>query len=560
MFCGNCGAENANGAKFCKECGQPLVSAGASAGNRTAPPPVNQNAGAAKPAGNLKSIPQNVLIGAAAVVVLLILVIVLVNKSGSTINLDKYVTIETNGYDGYGTATVSIDWDAIEIKYGSKISFNSQASKELGGLLTYTSPVEIMRESVRVTLDPSSGLSNGDEIAYTWDVDEELSTYVKCKLKYKDGTHKVSGLTEIGTFDAFADLEIFYDGIAPEGTAEINYNGSEMSSWDFSCDKTNGLSNGDVITVSINEDSVESCAENLGMVPAELTKEYTVEGLTSYLSKIDEIDGDALESMQSQASDVYYAHVAQNWGDGEDLQSFSYLGDYLLTIKNGDSYWGNNNTLFLVYKAQVRNSYANDGDTYNKVNDIYWYISYSNLMVNSDGSVAVDVSSYNTPNDRFTIDSGVSTGWFGTQTWYYYGYQTLDELYKTVVTSNIDSYNHEDNVSESGASATVSEVSEEKDTEVETDSGYVFPDSDKKLLTQADLSGLNAEECKIARNEIYARHGRKFKDAELQAYFDALDWYEGTIDPDDFDESLLNDIEIANKNLIVAYEEDKGYR
>jgi hypothetical protein len=333
-----------------------------------------------------------------------------------------------------------------------------------------------------------------------------------------------------------------------------------MDSWDFSCDKTNGLSNGDVIIVSINEDSVESYAENLGMVPAELTKEYTVEGLTSYLSKIDEIDNDALESMQSQASDVYYAHVAQNWNEGEELQSFSYLGEYLLTIKNGDSYWGNNNILYLVYKAQVRDSYSNDGDSYNKVNDIYWYISYSDLKVDGDGSVVVDLSSYNTPYDSFTVDSGVSTGWFSTKSWYYYGYQTLDELYKTVVTSNIDSYNHEDNVSESGASATVSEVSDEEDTEVETNNGYVFQDSDKKLLTQADLSGLSAQECKIARNEIYARHGRKFKDAELQAYFDALDWYEGTIDPDDFDESLLNDIEIANKNLIVAYEEDKGYR
>jgi hypothetical protein len=295
------------------------------------------------------------------------------------------------------------------------------------------------------------------------------------------------------------------------------------------------------------------------MVPAELEKEYTVEGLTAYLSKIDEIDSSAFESMQSQASDVFYAHVAQTWDEGEDLQSFSYLGEYLLTIKNSDSYWGDNNILFLVYKAQVRDSYSNNGDSYNKVNDIYWYISYYDLMVDSDGSVAVDVSYYNTPNDRFTIDSGVSSGWFGTKSWYYYGYQTLDELYKTVVTSNIDFYNHEDNVNESGASVAVSEASEEEDT-VETSNGYVFADSDKKLLTQADLSGLNAEECKIARNEIYARHGRKFKDTELQAYFNSLDWYEGTIDPDDFDESLLNDIEIANKNLIVAYEEDKGYR
>lgn len=74
------------------------------------------------------------------------------------------------------------------------------------------------------------------------------------------------------------------------------------------------------------------------------------------------------------------------------------------------------------------------------------------------------------------------------------------------------------------------------------------------------MEGMSAEECKLARNEIYARHGRKFNDEELQAYFDACDWYEGTIEPDDFQESILSETEIANKDVIVEYEKEKGYR
>lgn len=153
------------------------------------------------------------------------------------------------------------------------------------------------------------------------------------------------------------------------------------------------------------------------------------------------------------------------------------------------------------------------------------------------------------------VDSGIKSGWWSTKTWYYYGYESLENLYKAVVTSNMDLYNHEDNMDESVAPESIPEdVSETGET------GYVFPNSSSELLSRSDLEGMTAEECKIARNEIYARHGRKFRDEELQAYFNACDWYEGTIEPDDFKETDLNEIEIANKDLIVAYEEEKGYR
>ena len=89
---------------------------------------------------------------------------------------------------------------------------------------------------------------------------------------------------------------------------------------------------------------------------------------------------------------------------------------------------------------------------------------------------------------------------------------------------------------------------------------FVLPDSDKRYIDESELDRLSAWGCKVARNEIYARHGRKFKDEELQEYFDSKSWYKGTIAPDDFDDSILNDFENVNKNIITKYEKEKGYR
>ena len=48
-------------------------------------------------------------------------------------------------------------------------------------------------------------------------------------------------------------------------------------------------------------------------------------------------------------------------------------------------------------------------------------------------------------------------------------------------------------------------------------------------------------------------------DEELQNYFNSFDWYHPTIEPDDFQESMLNQYEVANRDLIVAYETEQGY-
>lgn len=89
---------------------------------------------------------------------------------------------------------------------------------------------------------------------------------------------------------------------------------------------------------------------------------------------------------------------------------------------------------------------------------------------------------------------------------------------------------------------------------------YILAGSDTRYLSISELEGFTADQCRLARNEIYARHGRIFDDEYLQEYFNAKEWYVPSIAPGDFEESLLNPYEIANRDLIVEYEKEHGLR
>lgn len=94
----------------------------------------------------------------------------------------------------------------------------------------------------------------------------------------------------------------------------------------------------------------------------------------------------------------------------------------------------------------------------------------------------------------------------------------------------------------------------------ENTSGYIIPGSDTMYLWPSDLYSLTQGECRLARNEIYARHGRMFDDSELQYYFDTQEWYTGTITPEDFSDDVLNEYEIYNRDIIAEYEKEMGYQ
>ncbi len=83
----------------------------------------------------------------------------------------------------------------------------------------------------------------------------------------------------------------------------------------------------------------------------------------------------------------------------------------------------------------------------------------------------------------------------------------------------------------------------------------IFANSSTTALTDADVKGLTKSELRIARNEIYARHGRGFANSAMQAYFNSCSWYKLDANYDYANEySKLTDVEKANIKLIKAYE------
>lgn len=89
---------------------------------------------------------------------------------------------------------------------------------------------------------------------------------------------------------------------------------------------------------------------------------------------------------------------------------------------------------------------------------------------------------------------------------------------------------------------------------------YILPDSDSKYLSKSDLRGFDRSKLNLALNEIFARHGRIFSDSEIKSYFNAQSWYHGTVNPEDFSMSVLNEYELYNLDLIASYQSELGYR
>ena len=71
-------------------------------------------------------------------------------------------------------------------------------------------------------------------------------------------------------------------------------------------------------------------------------------------------------------------------------------------------------------------------------------------------------------------------------------------------------------------------------------------------LQDGVLGDMFIEDLRVLRNEIYARHGRIFKDPELQKYFLAQPWYRPN---PDFKDDQLNETEAANLAKIKQAEE-----
>ena len=321
MYCVHCGAQNEDGVKFCVNCGKPM-----------------EDVAEVKPVKEKKPVNKKALtigiVSSLVVVIGLIAGGLIWNNAVSTIDLNKYTTVEAKGYDGYGTPSYRIDWAGIEEKYGKKVTYNSAAKKEMGGFLNLMDPIDTLENYISVKFDKTSDLFNGDMVGYEFEIDEDAKKYLNFKVKAKAEKYMVSGLEKIKEFDPFDNFEITFNGISSDGTAIYDYKAADLNYFDFSVDKTTGLKNGDVVKVTVDKNAVENVIRYLGLKATVTEKEYTVSGLSEYMTSFKDLSSDLQDKLKSAAEKVIKDYVSGSYDSASKLSDLRYDGFMELVSNN----------------------------------------------------------------------------------------------------------------------------------------------------------------------------------------------------------------------------------
>ncbi len=318
------------------------------------------------------------LIGISIIAILIFIIVVSLLNSRPTIDLNKYTTVNVNGYNNFGVLNVEIDWNSIKEDYGDKIKFDKKIYEEYGVLANMMQPINILSESVYIDVEiddlerEEDNLINGDKIICNFEIDESVYEYIHVKLKSKEIKHTVKGLEEISYFDPFENLELAFEGIAPYGTAKIPTD-FDKKGLRYELDKTKNLSNGDEIIVSVTYS--DYYIDEYKQLPSVEEKTFFVSGLNGYITSFSDFNQDFIKTLQKESKDSVLAHVANKYKD-KSLSDLEYIGYMFLNINENNSNYFANNKLYIIYTGTVTDSTGNS-------NKLCFPVQFSEIVKNN---------------------------------------------------------------------------------------------------------------------------------------------------------------------------------
>ncbi len=407
--------------------------------------------------------------------------IVLFGKGTSTpIDPQEYLTVEFQGYSGFGTVVWDFDEEEFIDDFEDELGFSSSFKKALKGDDNIAEILELGCGMADIDTDDlddedaaellycilfqnayvskSEDLSNGEEVTVVWDftkklTEEEFAELCKIfhiSLNYEDAKYKVSGLVEVPLFDPFEGVEVSFSGVAPIGRVLLaNYPSNGLN---YTLDAPAEVKNGDVVTVKVSYYGydMDEYVNVYGKMPSATEKTYTVSGLPTYITSASQIPAETLEEMKAQAEDVIQSST-YGWIEGYSLD-VTYAGNYMLSAK--DIYEYPQNQIVLVYKMNYSNVFVDyAGVEHEYPVEYYYWLTWSDLMLDEDGSCIYDLYSYANTRSTFNVHTGIYATydefweWYGDEYYFYFeGCESLDEVYETFITQNAAYYKFEENI------------------------------------------------------------------------------------------------------------------
>lgn len=255
-----------------------------------------------------------------------------------------------------------------------------------------------------------------------------------------------SSAPELQPLDPFADLIVTFTGIVPNSQLGFSGGNNNVS---YTASSTSGMKNGDeiVITAELKTPSLKNT-----YALTETSKTYTVSGLSSYASKLDDIPSDFMSKFDKQAEDVITANTA-GWSSGNTMKSLDSIGYYMLSAKEGFNP-GTANYLYCVYKVTAsfdsvitreehEQDYATPG--HSGEDAYYTFVAFSNILILEDGTCSADLSAGRLCGNSCDSIYGVNS-WASFSPYRFSGYKDLDSMFNAVVAKQLESYSYENTV------------------------------------------------------------------------------------------------------------------
>lgn len=289
----------------------------------------------------------------------------------------------------------------------------------------FDSPAETLAEMFLIgSLDICNGLSNGDEIAYEWSCSaEELENMTGIKFKCNSVKYKIKGLEDINTFDAFEGVNVEFSGVAPNGTAELVIEPTEVTSrLTYYFNKMSNISEGENVIVSISEETPEYYLEEFGAVPKEFKKTFTAE-LGKYISEKEDLTDKVVSKWDDYAQNLLKEYVKEEWSVPESLAGMTLMEAHLFVPTEDTLVSTVENCLYLVYKIDVKL----DEEKF----FYYYYTGYDNVSLLPNGDS--DMEKYSVPESYYSAWNGKRRGdYFYHGIYMYEGFEEYTDLEKSV--------------------------------------------------------------------------------------------------------------------------------
>lgn len=379
--------------------------------------------------------------GGALIILLLLLFLVilpLIRNRKVEVDLTPYAQAEAYGYDTVGDADATFDKDRFIEDYGDKIKYTKQY-RSFGD-----DAAEFFTDFVYGYLDYDYGkLSNGDEVTYMMYVDpmiEDVFNVDIVGLEEDEDTLEIpvtiSGLEEAEVIDPFEYINITVSGTSPYGELDYSFDNApdaiKENEYAFSADKYYDLSNGDVVTFSLDEWYADDYfISYYGVIPSKTTYEYTVEGLDEFVTVTSQIKDTDVTYLKT-VGDGFMEEIRNAETSNVRTDSFKMIG-YILEVSKNPSYYSYN-TIYAVYQQDCT-VFDEAGASPSENFTDYRVLSFDNVVI-SDGALKVDESNWDVVYHYYTMELEL---WEISGS---YGFASVDDV-KSSLMSSTDYYTYE---------------------------------------------------------------------------------------------------------------------